>query len=507
MNPARIISKSRLAKAKRLMRALAASVEPFLRHTFGERYTPTLVGGWCVVTVVAMLSSAVGPASRVNLMPLVWLVLSVLLGAHVVSLCRRRRAGIHVESHSCGSSWGFWSELGFPAATRVLWEPVLCVGVAAGSVGADPVFAVWLFSAGLCLMVKSFMEERRAHKQVVDALDARVAGRALHVAVQRQVNLRPQGADNPVAVTAAAPALGAARPLAGMFGNLDPTLRELIREGGAGPRRERQEVPTGAPQAERIHVHPAGAAAAVMEVAPPAGRPRVVLVRTRPAPPPIHVAPAGSPRSSGGGAAAAAKQPQAAAVSASPHQGAPLPTPSEQDPDGTPERSSAGAGQTRGVAGKAPEEDERRALCRRIQSEAQELGFTIEGGGGSISPEVLVSKDELTLAVEAVAGTWTQRNLERVKRCIARHPFGVAVVSESAECLRLAAAAVHTDLRLEEAMTVGYFTPAEMSGELRRMAVMADAAPKSPTKGSRESLNTRESGAAAAPARIRERDI
>src|SRR6266850_554764 len=394
MNLRKIISKFALPNAKWLMRALAASVEALLHHTFGERYTLSLFSGLLVVAILASLVPAEKPAA---LMPFVTVAVFVRLLAHLVSVWRRRRTGLHVESHSSGSSWRFWSKLGLPVGIIYIFlEPLLCLAVGLVLAPVDHLFSVWLCFSGLALMLKTVIERHRTHNGMLDLLDARTAARNQRAAGHQQPNLRPDPPNNPITANAATP-LTPARPLPSLFRNLDPALQRLMHDDAprateplapqpaAGGMVAASQQPTAHVSGQsstpgRIHVRPAR----LQESSPPPvplGNPRVVLVRTRPAPAPLRVrpsVPASSPLN------ATSEKPSSPVIG--PLGTAPILHPSEtvlsaNIPEfAKPEHaefteSTVLKGE---AAGGRRDFDEHDTLCRQVEIEAMRLGFAVE---------------------------------------------------------------------------------------------------------------------------------
>lgn len=486
MNPKEIISKFHLPNPKWLMEALAASVEGLLHHTFGERYAGTLLGGLLVAVVVEFFSSIVPRDNRVDLMSVVIAALFARLIAHWVSVGKRRRAGIHVETRSSGSPWGFWSELRIPIKlTTVLLEPLLCFAVALLASPVDQVFSVWLCCAGLALMIKTIAERHKVHNGTLDILDARMAARNLRANVNQQMNQPAQTLASPVAISAATGNPQPTHPNPNHFRNLDPALQRLIHE----------DAPPGAPDApspavskvrvspqqaarsadqpsgrERIHVRPSGVAdsPAPTQATSTPPKPRVVIVRTRPAPnAPLRVS--------------------SSALPGTPEQTTILPVSSDvtQDtPASTPMSESAPQSNPTGMGARADLADGEHDLLRqRIHRQAAELGFEVKFGSSNTAsspiPDLILAKGEISLAVETVPNdTAIEHEFESVRKCLGSGFGRVAVVCENPDQLKALAASVHAGLTIEDAMKVGYFTPPEFGQEILRLATIADSACK-----------------------------
>lgn len=482
MHLKRIISRFALTKAKWLTRALAASAEAFLHHSFGERYTLSLVSGLLVVVLWTMVASLIPRPHTINLMPLITAALLVRLFAHLLSVWRRRRACVHVESYSSGSPWGFWSILRLPAGViRVLLEPLLCFAAGLPLKDSDPLCSLWLCMAGLALMFKTMTESRRARNQVLDVLDARLGTRDVHAAVNRQMRSGPQAAHTTVTPTPSPGTMPPPRSLPVLFQNLDPALQRLTQENApvatrtaVAPQSEvrvlRQSAPT------QIHVQPAQVSRAAFQSRAAPAIQRVVLLRTRPAP---VAAPSAAPIVSPSGMRVTNSPPNTAASESNQA----MTQANRPAIPKTSEGRNVEVPKSTGLERKSQREpldfqhglEEHQSISDRIRIEAQSLGFVVEAGaksGAQSKPtaDLTLTKGSIVLAVQVAITTTGAAEFENVKKCFASGFDRIAIVSSKAEQLKVIAAAVHSTMGLEQAMKISYFTPDEFIAELHRLA-------------------------------------
>jgi hypothetical protein len=126
-----------------------------------------------------------------------------------------------------------------------------------------------------------------------------------------------------------------------------------------------------------------------------------------------------------------------------------------------------------------------RTLQKRLQAEAQSLGFRaeIEGRikeGSNAAADLVLRSDDLAIAVEFPVEGSLSYEFGNVKKCLAAGFSRVAVVSLRPKLLVQLADAVPAALGADAAAKVSYHTPEEFISELRKLARSVAAKPKPP---------------------------
>jgi len=488
------MSKSLSDNLKALVHTMAASGEAFLHHTFGERYTGAMLCTLLLLAAVTLSSPILSPETPEPLMPLFTVAFFCRMLVHLATVWQRRRARIHIPSYSSGISWSIWSELRLPVGViHGIVEPLLCFAASFIVSPMDRVLSVWLRFTALALVIKTIIHRREAHEETLDALDDRMSARTRHTALQQQTTPRTPATATPVAVNppvGQAPAGG----LPGLFRNLDPALQRLMQQdaattpGQAASTDERPANPhpdgitprpeaagrNAIPRTEPVHIWPASAArkpSAPLATPPAAAQasPRVVILRTRPAP--ATSRPAIAANSFGQETARATVRSTPPNLVAMPQVGQQMPQSSDAVPLPNAPEVLTGEHRNESEPPDKPAAKETlrqmqpinpmRGIDERIRKEAEKLGFVVEA-----EAKTYFSLGKNGVSVAVAIGD----EVERVRSCLNAGLARIAFVSPDPERLKEVATALHGGLPVNEAMKVGYFSPDEFVEELARLS-------------------------------------
>jgi hypothetical protein len=132
-----------------------------------------------------------------------------------------------------------------------------------------------------------------------------------------------------------------------------------------------------------------------------------------------------------------------------------------------------------------------------LQTEAQKLGFRADiesqlKKGSNAAADLVLQKDDLTIAVEIPVEGSLSYEFGNVKKCLAAGFPRVAVVSLRPKLLEQLAEAVAAALGAEAAVKVSYYTPEQFISELQKLAVNTPAQPQSPPKPNTEIIGNYE---------------
>jgi hypothetical protein len=126
-----------------------------------------------------------------------------------------------------------------------------------------------------------------------------------------------------------------------------------------------------------------------------------------------------------------------------------------------------------------------KSIQERIQAEARALGFRAEiewqlADGSMEAADLIVSKDDILIAVEIRITTTVDHEFGNVKKCLAKFPR-VAFVSAKPEKLQEIKEAVEAGLGANQAAKVSYHSPDELIEELKGIAAEAAKKPAPPS--------------------------
>ena len=141
--------------------------------------------------------------------------------------------------------------------------------------------------------------------------------------------------------------------------------------------------------------------------------------------------------------------------------------------------------------------DLHKTLQIRLQAEAQKLGFQAEiesqlKKGSNQAADLVLRRDEVTIAVEIPVEGSLSYEFGNVKKCLTAGFARVAVVSLRPKFLEQLAEAVSAALGTEAAAKVTYYTPEDFISELRKLAVNAPTKPQLPSKPNTEIIGNYE---------------
>ncbi len=241
MKHLRTILKWALPSVKFAYKMLAVSAEVFCRHSFGRRYTPTLLASFFCSFLFLSLYRSAAPQPCPALIDIYLLIFFILVLFHIVRVWRPRAT---MHSYSNGHSWEFWSRHNFnPSTVKILIEPLINVVAGVVLLPANALLSVWLLLSGACLFIKELLSYWQLRNRVLDSMDARLEGERIGTGVRQQT--APQGDReqrlNPVvaAAPAIAPAMPAANSIQQIYSRLDPALQQLV----ATPNQNRPNPP------------------------------------------------------------------------------------------------------------------------------------------------------------------------------------------------------------------------------------------------------------------------
>jgi hypothetical protein len=141
--------------------------------------------------------------------------------------------------------------------------------------------------------------------------------------------------------------------------------------------------------------------------------------------------------------------------------------------------------------------DLHKTLQVRLQTEAQKLGFRADiesqlKKGSNAAADLVLQKDDLTIAVEIPVEGSLSYEFGNVKKCLAAGFPRVAVVSLRPKLLEQLAKAVAAALGADAAEKVSYHTPEQFISELRKLAVNTPAKPQPAPKPNTEIIGNYE---------------
>lgn len=258
MDHEKFIRRYVLPSAKLAYNLSATSAEVFCRHSFGQRYAPSILGSFLFAFVFTNLMRSVNPQQSSRLLDVYLLAFFILVLFHLGRMWRPRLAPSH--SYSCGQSWPFWQRLHVrPGFVQTLVEPVLHILAGLLLMHVDLVLSFWLQTAGICLFVKEMIGNWKRRNRILDALDARSEGERMNEAIRQRTASQTAGEQ---AASPVAPAQQAHQPpntLAQIVRNLDPALRQLISTPDRNaPARPAVSAQPNRPGPRRYHAGPLG---------------------------------------------------------------------------------------------------------------------------------------------------------------------------------------------------------------------------------------------------------
>jgi hypothetical protein len=124
--------------------------------------------------------------------------------------------------------------------------------------------------------------------------------------------------------------------------------------------------------------------------------------------------------------------------------------------------------------------EQHKTIQERLQAEAHALGFLAEVEGrvsnaSTRAADLILRRDDLTIAVEIAVTTTTDHEFGNVKKCLAAGFARVAVVSPRQERLEQIAKAVAAGLGSEAVAKVNFYLPDGFISELRALAALETA--------------------------------
>jgi len=215
-----------LISVKIAYKMLAVSAEVFCRHSFGPRYTPSLVAGFLFCFLTMTLVSAFDPLKSSPVISLYLFIYFVLAVYHIFKMWRPRAAA---HSYSSGLSWGFWERLNVsPTFIKILFEPAIQVLVGVVMLPVSRLLSNWLIFAGICLATKEFLTFWRQWNRVLDSSDARIEGERITTGVRRYTTPQTGREQRAGQVTAVEQAQPPANSIQQIYSRLDPALQQLV---------------------------------------------------------------------------------------------------------------------------------------------------------------------------------------------------------------------------------------------------------------------------------------
>ena len=216
-----------LPSTKWAYRILSASAEAFCHHSFGSRYIWNLMLSFfscCIYFAIMSITGSGDGISGCYLMAYFGFVVY-----HTVSAFRRDSL---VHSESNGVPWDFWrltpEQMG---GFQIFIEPLLFLNIGLLIAQLDAPLGAWLLGCAICHFIKAIITSWNHRNRLLDALDARLEGERMSNSVRGQHSPRRQ--DRPSTVTVAQ-SLQRPHNARDIVNNLDPVLRRLMTEEGAG---------------------------------------------------------------------------------------------------------------------------------------------------------------------------------------------------------------------------------------------------------------------------------
>lgn len=147
-----------------------------------------------------------------------------------------------------------------------------------------------------------------------------------------------------------------------------------------------------------------------------------------------------------------------------------------------------------------------KSIQERLQAEAHALGFLAEverqlDGQSMQAADLILSKGDVSIAVEIAVTTTIDHEFGNVKKCLAAGFGRVAVISPKPERLKEIQAAVTAGLGAEAAWRVSFYAPDDFIAELRQLATskQTETKPKTPLERTTRGYKVRRSGPALTP--------
>ena len=125
------------------------------------------------------------------------------------------------------------------------------------------------------------------------------------------------------------------------------------------------------------------------------------------------------------------------------------------------------------------------AIQKRLQAEAQKLGFLSEvekqlAKGSNKAADVVLRRDDVAIAVEIGVESTVSHEFENIQKCLAAGFERIAVIATSPKRLEDIAAAVQGGLGSEVAGKIGYYSPDDFIAELQKLAKELNSRSKPP---------------------------
>jgi hypothetical protein len=225
MKRIKTILKWALRSAKVSYNLMAVNAEVLCRHSFGQRYAPSLLASFffCFVTMTVLQALANRSSAFVGFYLLFYFFL-VLYDLGRMWLPRRT-----LHSYSNGQSWGFWRRCGLrPSIVQMLFEPAVVVLIGLLVLRGSVLLSVWLQVAGLCLFIKEAISKWQQHNRVLDGVDARLEGERINTGIRRYTTPQSGGDQRASRVVAVEEAQQPTTSIAQIHSRLDPALQQLI---------------------------------------------------------------------------------------------------------------------------------------------------------------------------------------------------------------------------------------------------------------------------------------
>ena len=216
-----------LPSAKIAYKMTATNAEAFCRHSFGQRYAPSLIGSFLFCFAFTSLMRAAAPERASRLLDIYLMTFFILLLFHLSRMWRPRAVPSH--SYANGQSWPIWRRLPIRnSLVQSLVEPGLHAVAGLLVFPVDKLLFLWLEFSGICLFVKELIGKWKRRSRILDALDARAEGERMNTAIRQQTAPQSAGEGAASPVVAAQPAQSPPNSLTQIARNLDPALQRLI---------------------------------------------------------------------------------------------------------------------------------------------------------------------------------------------------------------------------------------------------------------------------------------